>query len=234
MITLPIGLIATLFIFIASVGISNLPLYFNLHSLLLVAVGTVSILLFSNPTSVLKNLGKDLVLLFKPQAKFQDVQGVLTELSKDRFKSTSSADEMIQYAQDLWVQGVDQELFVVLISQKKAEIEQRTVDAIQALKNLAKYPPALGMASTVMGIVTLFQSLDANKDKIGQSLALAMTATFFGLLIANAIVMPLSDRLQLQQIAQKNYLKNVYQVLLLINQEEASSLIEEEVELRAS
>lgn len=234
MITLPVGLIATLAIFIASVGISNLSLYFNLHSFLLVAVGTVSILLFSNPVSVLKNLGKDLVLLFKHQPTFNDIQKDLSELSKDRYKSVNSSDEMIQYAQDLWAQGVDQELFVVLISQKKAEIEQRTVDAIQALKNLAKYPPALGMAGTVMGIVTLFHSLDANKDKIGQSLALAMTATFFGLLIANAIVMPLSDRLQLQQIAQKNYLKNVYQVLLLINQEEASSLIEDEVELRAS
>lgn len=234
MITLPIGFIATLVIFLTSVGISNLPLYFNLHSLLLVAVGTGTILLFSNPVSVLKNLGKDLVLLFKHQATFNEVRSDLNELSKDRYKSVNSSDEMIQYAQDLWIQGVDQELFVVLISQKKAEIEQRSVDAIQALKNLAKYPPALGMAGTVMGIVTLFQSLDSNKDKIGQSLALAMTATFFGLLIANAIVMPLSDRLQLQQIAQKNYLKNVYQVLLLINQEEASSLIEEEVELRAS
>lgn len=234
MITLPIGLITTIAIFLISVGINNLPLYFNLHSLLIVAVGTVSILLFSNPVSVLKNLSSNLAQLFKSQATFVSVQKDLTELSKDRYKSINSSDEMIQYAQDLWVQGVDQELFVVLISQKKAEIEQRSVDAIQALKNLAKYPPALGMAGTVIGIVTLFQSLDSNKDKIGQSLALAMTATFFGLLIANAIVMPLSDRLQLQQISQKNYYKNVYQVLLLINQEEASSLIEEEVELRAS
>ena len=132
------------------------------------------------------------------------------------------------------MQGISQDLFVVLLSQKRKEIEQRSVDAIQCLKNLAKYPPALGMAGTVMGIVTLFQSLDGGKDKIGPALALAMTATFFGLAIANGIVMPLSDRLQIRHLSQTHYLTNVYQVLLLINQDESSHLIEEEVQYRAT
>ncbi|MNY80124.1 hypothetical protein D3C86_2210340 [compost metagenome] len=61
-----------------------------------------------------------------------------------------------------------------------------------------------------------------------------MTATFFGLAIANGIVMPLADRLQIRNLAQKHYVTNVYQVLLLINQDESSHLIEEEVQHRAT
>lgn len=234
MITLPFGIILTVTVFVLSMGKDNLALYFNLHSLLIVGLGTVGILFFSNPMLVLKNLSKDIIGLFKKNFDFTQAQKQLNQLAKNKNQPTDSTDEMIRYAQDLWSQGVNQELFVVLISQKRKEIEQRSVDAIQSLKNLAKYPPALGMAGTVMGIVTLFQSLDTNKDKIGPALAMALTATFFGLAIANVIVMPLSDRLQIEHIAHKNYLQNIYQILLLINQDEASSLIEDEVNQRAA
>lgn len=234
MITLPLGAIFTIAIFILSMGIGNLPLYFNLHSAILVGGGTVAILFFSTPLSVLGQLGRELKVLFKQVPHFSFVKDELTKIAQNKNATVTTTDELTNYARELWMQGVSQDLFVVLLSQKKMEIEKRSVDAIQCLKNLAKYPPALGMAGTVMGIVTLFQDLEGGKGKIGPALALALTATFFGLAIANAIVMPLSDRLQVRHLALKHYLSNVYQVLLLINQEEAAELIQEEVHLRAS
>lgn len=234
MISFPIGFIATALIFLFSMGIENLPLYFNLHSALLVGGGTISILLFSNPFSVIRRLGRDVIQLFYPVSNFDDVKEDLKRLASDKSVQLQTEDELIVYAQDLWSQGSNTELFIVLLSQKKQELEQKQVDAIQALKNLSKYPPALGMAGTVMGIVTLFQTLEAKGAKMGPALAMAMTATFFGLAIANAIIMPLADRLQLKQISEKTYLKNIYQVLLLINNEEASLLVEDEVGSRAA
>ena len=232
--SLPIGFALTVIIFILSMGLDSLALYFNFHSALLVGGGTLAILYFSNSHSVLRNLWLQMKFLFTKDELLVQVQEDLKTLSQNKFADKKSEDELIAYAQDLWGQGINQELFIVLLSQKRKEIEQRSVDAIQCLKNLAKYPPALGMAGTVMGIVTLFQNLDKQKDQIGASLALALTATFFGLAIANAFVMPLSDRLQLRNISQKQYLQNVYQMLLLINQDEAAYLIDEEVQLRAS
>lgn len=234
MISLPIGAVLTLAVFVLSMGVSNLGLYLNFHSVLLVAGGTITILLFSAPMSVLGDLYRQTLSLFKKVPDFRDVKGELVQLAKNRTASMQSKEELIAYAQDLWTQGVSHELFIVLISQKRKELEQKSVVAIQTLKNLAKYPPALGMAGTVMGIVTLFQSLDAGKDKIGPALAMALTATFFGLAIANCIVMPLSDRLQVRHLHHSQYLHNIYQVLLLINQDEAEQLIEEEVQLRAA
>lgn len=234
MMSFPIGAVLTFIIFIVSMGFDSLGLYLNLHSLVLVAGGTVTIFAFSTPTNVLSGLGREVMQLFQKGKSFADARASLIELTKNKNKEIPGADELLLYAQDLWSQGIDQDLFVVLLSQKRKEIDQRSVDAIQSLKNLAKYPPALGMAGTVMGIVTLFQSLESNKDQIGPSLAMALTATFFGLAIANAIIMPLSDRLQVRHLAQSRYLEQVYQVLLLINQEEASQLIQEEVQLRGA
>src|ERR1700733_2607439 len=156
MISLPIGALLTALVFLFSMGISNLPLYFNYHSFLIVGGGTAAILIFSTPPTVLKHLLREIGGLFHDPVDFKNVREDLIRLAKSREEQTSSSVELISYAQDLWQQGISQDLFVVLLSQKKQEIEQRSVDAIQCLKNLAKYPPALGMAGTIMGIVTLF------------------------------------------------------------------------------
>lgn len=233
MMSLPIGFLMTLGVFIFSIGYTDMALYFNLHSALIVGGGTIAILLFSTPTQVLQNLKREVASLFKKQDRLDLVQADLIKLAKNKNLELKSKEELITYAQDLWSQGIEQDLFVVLLSQKRAEIEQRSVDVIQTLKNLAKYPPALGMAGTVIGIVSLFRTLGGDKLKIGPALALALTATFFGLAVANAIVMPLADRLQVKHISQRQYLQNVYQLLLLISQDEATHLIEDEVEQRA-
>ncbi|MES2767502.1 MAG: MotA/TolQ/ExbB proton channel family protein [Bdellovibrionota bacterium] len=232
--SLPIGIFLTFFVFLFSMGLDTIGTYFNLHSVLIVGGGTIGILFFATPQAVLKNLFYELKTLGAKPLTMQDTKSEIEALTKNKEATFTSKDDLVSYAQLLWSQGVAQDLFVVLISQKKKEIEQRSVDAIQALKNLAKYPPSLGMAGTVMGIVTLFQALDGAKDKIGPGLAMAMTATFFGLIIANAIIMPISDRLQVKHMASTRYLQSIYQILLLINQDEAAELINEEVELRAS
>ncbi len=234
MLSLPIGAIVTIAIFAISMGFENIPIYFNLHSALLVGGGTISILLFATPLHVLGNLKNQLKSLFDKPYNFSHVQTELIQLAKNKNKQVTSNDELVKYAQDLWMQGTEHELFIVLLSQKRKELDQQSVDSIQCLKNLAKYPPALGMAGTVMGIVELFKSMENGKSQIGPALAMALTATFFGLMIANAIVMPLSDRLQVRHLSYSHYLSNVYQVLLLINQEESEVLIEDEVKLRAT
>lgn len=233
MITFPIGFVFVFGIFIYSMGLNNLGLYLNMHSILLVGGGTIAILLFASPSRTLKNLFTTIRNVFREEKHFSKVKSDLISLAGTKNKNITSKEELIIYAQDLWEQGVAPDMFVVLLSQRKQEIEHRSVESIQTLKNLAKYPPALGMAGTVMGIVTLFQSLDEGKEKIGPALALAMTATFFGLAIANAIVMPLSDRLQVRQLNDEHYLQNVYQVLLLINNGESFHIISEEVTQRA-
>lgn len=234
MISLPIGFILSCLIFAASMGTSNFLFYFNFHSLTLICGGSLAILLMSNPTDVLKNLFTETKNLFKKEYNLNNVTEDLVKLSTNRFDKLQSSEPLVAYAQDLWAQGIPQDMFVVLVSQKRKELEQKTTDAIQCLKNLSKYPSALGMVGTVMGIVSLFKNLDSNKSQIGPAFAAALTATFFGLILSNGLVMPLADRLQVRHMNHKKYLQHVYQVLLLINQNEASHLIENEVTQRAA
>lgn len=230
-----IGLIGICAVVGLSVGGTAWSIYLQIHSVVMVLFGTVAVLFISNPNAVLWSLFSSVRNLFRRDESHMDYfQIELMALAKQRSKSLSSKNDLIRYANELWEQGVDSELFIVLISQKKRELESKGVDAVQALKNLAKYPPALGMIGTVMGMVALFAALDQNRAGIGGHLSMAMTATFLGLVLANGLIAPLADRLQVRHVHEQRFLDSIYEILLLINRGEAASLIDGEVRERAA
>ncbi|MFP5518873.1 MAG: MotA/TolQ/ExbB proton channel family protein [Bdellovibrionia bacterium] len=227
------GFIATFVVLALSIE-GDLKNYFVMHSIIIVMGGTAAILVFSTPNAVLKSLWINLKSMLKNEDTVIMYKEEILQISQSRVLAKKSAHPLIAYAQDLWAQGVDPDLFIVLLSQKRKEIEAKTHDAVQALKNLAKYPPTLGMTGTVMGMISLFSALDANRNNIGSALSVAMTATFFGLILANVFISPLADRLHVKQVNQHRILDNMYELLLLINQGEPTALIKEELNERAA
>jgi chemotaxis protein MotA len=234
MIGLGIGFFSIVLVMFFSVGASNIGFYLQPHSILIVIGGTIALLIFATPTLVLKSLYRSLARLFQSTKAFDYYGKQIEEISKTRKLAEPSTNQLINYAVELWEQGIDPDLFIVLLSQKKNELLSEQTDAVQSLKNLSKYPPALGMAGTVMGMISLFTSLDEKKESIGGSLALAMTATFFGLILSNVLVAPLADRLQVQQVRDQRLYQAIYELLLLINGGEPDALVQDEVNNRAA
>lgn len=234
MIGIFIGFGAILSVLFFSVGAENLKFYVQFHSLLIVLGGAISLLIFATPAVVLRSLARSILRLFGEAQSFNYFKPEIEQLAKTRRLTARSRNPLINYAVDLWEQGLDPDLFIVLLSQKKNELLSEQTDAVQSLKNLAKYPPALGMAGTVMGMIALFSSLDSKPDRIGAELALAMTATFFGLVLSNALIAPLADRLQVQQVRDQRLYQAIYELLLLINGGEPQALVADEVNQRAA
>ena len=209
-----------------AVDIKSWPLFLNFHSMIVVLFGTFSVMMLSTPSKVIKNLFIAILELFQKTQAAEDFWLEFDELSRTKDLSTPSRNKLINAAVILWESGVTPDLFIVMISQKRSELEINHSDAVQALRNLAKYPPALGMLGTVVGLVTLFSNLGAsNKSGLGPALALAMTATFFGLILANAVIMPLADRMHVQHLNNKRMYTEIYQILLLINRGESLDLV---------
>ncbi len=210
-------------------------IYFQYRSFAIVVIGTLAVLIFSSEAAVLRMVFELFRKLFKPEEVLEDHILDIQNLSKNRNHSLSThAHPLMVYASELWSKGIDSDLFIVLLSQKRNDLISRAIDAIFTIRSLAKYPPALGMTGTVMGIVSVFYSLDKNKNSIGINLAVAMTATFMGLILANLVISPLADRLSVRQIRQERLLQGLYEVILLINRDEPVILIEGEVHDRAA
>jgi chemotaxis protein MotA len=61
---------------------------------------------------------------------------------------------------------------------------------------LSKYSPALGLAATILGLVDLLSRLkDAELGNMGFGMAVALSATFYGIIVANMVFAPLSEHI---------------------------------------
>lgn len=228
MITLPAGILLVAAVIWYSFQGQSAEALLNAHSIIIVCMGTIAILLFSTPFHEVKELFKYLKMLLHRAHSFDQVKDNLLLVAKNKkVKSEKFKHPLMIFAQELWEQGLDEKMFAMLLTHKLEEINTASEKPIATLKNLAKYPPALGMTGTVIGMIALFSNLSAdNKAAIGPSLALAMTATFYGLAMANFLIMPLADRLHVWHLAETKNNELIFQTLLMINKNEPIAIIE--------
>jgi len=227
---------SVIYLSVFSVGDSS-P-FFNAHSSILVLGGCFGIFFLSTPFSTIRVLIKMLLGVGHGGPKAADVADVhrcLLLLAKDRNRPTDNPHPLILESQRLWSQGVEPDLFESLLSQRVEQLNQTSSQAVAAMRNLAKYPPSLGMIGTVVGLVQLFSAMNPNeRSDVGPHLAVAMTATFYGLILANLVIMPLADRLHSAQLASVRLNDQIFQTLMLINRQEVQPLIENALRSYAS
>lgn len=227
MTTLPIGFLGLAAVLAGALFGADLRLFLNWHAIGLVIGGTFFVLFFSSSWSDLRGLTGAFLDLFRSPASLSRLNTALIGLARDR-RSTTREHVLITRALSIWEQGVDEDLFEVLLQQKLQEENAATEQAVNTLRSLAKYPPALGMTGTVMGLVTMFSRLAPNAQaNLGASLALAMTATFHGLVLANGVLLPLADRLSAVHLRRTNLNEHVFRTLVLINRGEGAPVVAE-------
>lgn len=230
MMTLPIGIIAFCLVLFFGAGNIKLSDYIIGHSMIVVFGGTLAVGAICTPFSVTLALIRNILDLFSGRPEIELLKPLLIQLAKDKSTVKVSADPLVQYGIGLWEKGVDQHTFVALISQYRDKLEHQDTESLMALQALAKYPPALGMLGTVMGMITLFAHLGtSDKSALGPALATAMTATLYGLILTQGFLSPLADRINVEVVYKRKYYGYVYEILNLINHREPINMIEEEI-----
>jgi chemotaxis protein MotA len=128
-------------------------------------------------------------------------------------------------------------------SEMRDMLEQRITSMYESekydnniIKSIAKYPPAFGMVGTVVGLIALMATLggdNVDMSQIGNYMAIALTTTLYGLMIANFFFKPVSDNLEIgskvnmkvRQLVMESCLLIKNRVSLLIIQDTINSLI---------
>jgi chemotaxis protein MotA len=210
--------------FLAYKQLETNAILLNAHSLYIVIGGTALVVVLMTPRHVLFDLIKLCISGFREEKKISPKQ--LISLLKDQ-NSFKDPHGLVEQAQDLWELGVSQEEFEKLMHYRAEGILNRNLAAIAILRNLGKYPPSLGMIGTVLGMISLFSGLsNENKNNIGGELALAMTATLYGLVLANMIILPLADRLEAIEEVRRSNLESLMKVLIGINVDQPDAISE--------
>lgn len=230
MISLPAGTFAMFVVFLYATQQANLGALINTHALVLVFAGSAAVFALSTPWPNICSVFTVFHRLIVRELPKEAISSALLSLSVNRRSKVTDNHPLVVYAQQLWEGGVDREMFSTLLTEKMVELNGATERAAATLRNLAKYPPPLGMTGTVIGLIRLFANLTQDaRANIGPSLALAMTATLYGLILANAVLMPLADRVFVIHLQEVRKNEAIYHVLKLIHSGEAETLIRGEL-----
>jgi chemotaxis protein MotA len=99
-------------------------------------------------------------------------------------------------------------------------------DAAQAVwRAAADVAPAMGMIGTVIGLIRMFASMD-DPAAIGPGMALALTTTLYGVIVANVIAGPVAARLERLSRAELAWQKDAVARLSHIAREELAGPLE--------
>ena len=181
----------------------NPALFLDSHAIILVCGGTLAAALIAFPAKKLLNLLSFFLfgVLFKRKKSNQEVaQEVI--VSHFYYSSHRLEQMQIQDCHPFLVEALsvlkshnytDQQLFDLLDTRIESIKQDYLADG-KILNALAKFPPAFGLLGASTGMIVMMTNLGkGGAETIGPAMAIALVATFWGIAIANFVLLPLSD-----------------------------------------
>ncbi|MBK5954194.1 flagellar motor protein MotA [Rhodospirillum rubrum] len=117
-------------------------------------------------------------------------------------------DRFLSYGLDLVVTGYTGTEVREILANTVENTFQRQVVPAEILRNMGGTAPAFGMIGTLVGLIIMFDSMGSNPGSMGAGLAVALTATLYGLLSARLLFLPAASKVKQREelIRYRNYL----------------------------
>ena len=207
-----VGLIAGFAVVaLAIVSASDLATFVNMPGLAIVVFGTFAVTLIRyrlhsvtaafglafraaftdrtvNPTELVRQVRELAALVRK--------EGIL---GLERYET---GDPFLRKAINLAVDGHPPEFIDEALQQDMQQTLERYEVSERVFRGIGDSAPALGMLGTLVGLVQMLNSM-SDPGSIGPAMAVALLTTFYGAFIAQLIVIPLADKLQLKAIEEQ-------------------------------
>jgi chemotaxis protein MotA len=196
-------------------GANSVAIFVNPVAILIVIGGTVSCALISLPFQDLwRVFERTWYAVRNPRTDFigtaVQVIRLSVETNKDQLhleKAESTvANAMLRDSIQLINMGFKSEDLRRFLEVRRDQNESSLNQASIFYFSLSKLGPALGLVGTLIGLVILlyYHMGGGNIDKVASSMGVALTATLYGVALANLIFGPLAEYMQLT--AEKSYL----------------------------
>jgi chemotaxis protein MotA len=178
--------------------------YIDVPAMILVIGASTTVIFFSYPAGNIKSLPGIMRKAFFYQQKsidklIQDLVGYAEIARRDGILSLENAtkdmdDPFIVRGIQMAVDGTDPELIEQIMTDELDNLVERHQAGKSLLECVGKYAPAFGMIGTLVGLVVMLQNMQ-DPSKIGPGMAIALLTTLYGAIIANAVALPMADRL---------------------------------------
>jgi chemotaxis protein MotA len=182
---------------------SNPQLFFDVHGIGIVCGGIFVTALASFPISSLKATVKSIIKNMHVKSEVnssaaEEVYRVAVAYRRGLANLENEAENLshprIKDAANLVLEGLPKESVIEIIDKRIEEHRGQIQHEANVCMTLGKYSPALGLAATTLGLVDLLSKLSsADLGALGFGMAVALSGTFYGIVIANVIFIPLSE-----------------------------------------
>jgi chemotaxis protein MotA len=188
-----------------AMGSSNAN-FFNVPSLLIVVLGTMTATAVSYTLTEIKQSGniigksalrkvynaKALATALVDLAVIAKKKGLL---ALSTYESELQKDEFLARAIQMTIDGGKPQDINYILSQEIDFLAERHMRTASITRRASEVAPAMGLIGTLVGLVQMLADLE-NPDTIGPAMALALLTTFYGAIMGTVIMAPLAVKLE--------------------------------------
>lgn len=217
----------------------NLAAFLSPSAALMVFGGTLGATLASFPASLTKNLPS---LIAKSMKKEKSdslaVSQVLLRLAeRARREGLLALEEELPSINDLFlkrgvllvIDGTDPELVQGILEADLAVRHAELEGESGLFEAMGGYAPTMGIIGTVMGLVNVLGNL-SDPSKLGEAIAVAFIATFYGVGSANLMWLPMGSKLKKNAESHVNQSQMIMEGLASIQNGENPRILQERLE----
>lgn len=182
-------------------------------ALLLIIGGTIGATLTSFPMRIFLQgfIGGFKTVFTEPQYHERDVIATLVSFAEKARREGLLAleneaaeldDEFMRKGIQLVIDGRDTDVIRKVLETEVSHVQEKGGKAEAVFSNLGGYSPTLGIIGTVLGLIGMLRGLAsaANSSNvagsIGVATAQAFVATFFGIMFANLLWLPMANKIK--------------------------------------
>ncbi len=202
-----IGLCCAAFIAVES-SHGHFAMFISTEGVAAVFGGSISVVFMAMPLAKLKCLGGWLKrFMFHKSRDPVEVIKLMTKLGEQaRREGILSLETALGKIDDTFlvaglkmaIDGTDSETIESILRMEVMAMQERHKAGKKFFDLLKLYGPGWGLVATLIGQIGMFGQLGGSIEAMGKALALAVCATMYGTVLANAVAGPIGDKLGLR------------------------------------
>jgi len=186
----------------------HLSMFLSMEGVFTVFGGSISVVFMAMPlqnvASVMRYLKRfmfhrgasnhqiiETLVSFSEKARRDGILALEQELSKVNDPFLASAIRMA-------IDGIDANSIEATLRMEILAMQERHKAGKKFFDLIKLYGPGWGLVGTLIGQIGMFGQLGGSVEAMGKMLALAVTATMYGTVLANAVAGPIGDKLALR------------------------------------
>lgn len=199
-----IGSICLIAMYISVFRDIGIDVLFNLNAFLIVVGGTITALFVGFPLKRISATVNDIMDTFRDGSTNKDIAGEIVEIARmHRRADLKKMEERVIMAKDAFLKfGIN-----LLVNHYKEEEIRNYMEREMAARivnlnlsqnvliTLARLTPSFGLAGTVISLIKIFKHFQSFETII-PVMAIALMSTFYGVVLSNLILLPLSAKLK--------------------------------------